>query len=72
MTDARQICDALGGRWYGGYGLTFCPVHENTRTPALSVKDGDDGKLLIYCHTGCDGADVLAALIAGLAFDGGR
>ena len=64
MTDARQICDVLGGRWHGSYGLAFCPVHENIRTPALSLKDGDDGKLLIHCFAGCSGADVLAALRA--------
>ena len=64
MTDARTITDALGGRWHGGYGLTYCPAHENTKTPALSLTDGDDGRLLVYCHTGCDGADVLAALRA--------
>jgi hypothetical protein len=62
--NARMICDALGGRWHGGYGLTFCPVHQNTRTPALSVKDGDGGKLLVHCFAGCDARDVLAALRA--------
>ena len=62
MTDARTICDALSGRWHGGYGLAFCPCHENTRTPALSLKDGDDDRLLVHCFAGCDGADVLAAL----------
>ncbi len=64
MTDARTICKALGGRWHGGYGLSFCPRHENTKTPALSIKDSDDGRLLVYCHAGCAGADVLAALRA--------
>ena len=64
MTDARQICDALGGHWHGGYGLAFCPVHANRRTPALSLKDGDDGKLLVHCFAGCTGVDVLAALRA--------
>jgi putative DNA primase/helicase len=64
MTDARTVCDALGGHWYGQYGRAFCPAHPNTKTPALSVKDGDDGKLLVYCHTGCGGVDVLAALRA--------
>ena len=64
MTGARTICDALGGRWHGGYGLTFCLVHENINTPALSVKDGDDGKLLVHCFAGCDGTDILAALRA--------
>lgn len=64
MSNAQTICAALGGRWHGGYGLAFCPVHENHRTPALSVRDGDDGKLLVFCHSGCDGVDVLAALRA--------
>jgi len=57
---ALAICKALGGR----SGLAFCPAHPNTRTPALSVKDGHDGKLLVHCFAGCSGADVLAALRA--------
>ena len=61
---AYSITTALGGRWHGNYGLAFCPCHENTRTPALSVQDGDDGKLLAHCFAGCDGVDVLAALRA--------
>ena len=64
MTDAREICDALGGHWHGSYGMAFCPAHENTRTPALSLKDGDDGRLLVHCFAGCTGSDVLAALRA--------
>ncbi len=62
--NARTLTAALSGRWHGGYGLAFCPAHPNTRTPALILKDGDDGKLLVYCFTGCDGTDVLAALRA--------
>ena len=46
--NAHAICDALGGRWHGSYGLAFCPVHKNTRTPALSLKDGDDGRLTAW------------------------
>ena len=64
MTDARMICDALGGHWHGHYGLAFCPAHPNTKTPALSLKDGHDGRLLFNCFTGCTGSDVLAALRA--------
>ncbi len=62
---ARAITEALpGGRWHSSYGTALCPGHENTRTPALSLTNSDDGKLLVYCHAGCDGADVLAALRA--------
>ena len=64
MTDARTITAALGGRWHGRSGLAYCPAHPNTKTPALSLKNGDDGKLLVHCFAGCDGADVLAALRA--------
>ncbi len=64
LTDAYSITTALGGRWHGGYGMALCPAHENIRTPALSVKDGDDGKLLVHCFAGCNGTDVLAALRA--------
>ena len=64
MTDARTITAALGGRWHGRYGLAFCPVHENKRTPALSITDSSDGKLLVHCFAGCSGVDVLAALRA--------
>ncbi len=61
---ARAICTALRGHWYGRYGLAFCPAHQNTRTPALSLTDGTDGKLLVHCHAGCSGTDVLMALRA--------
>jgi len=60
--DAREICKALSGHWHGSYGLAYCPAHQNTRTPALSLKDGRDGKLLVHCFAGCPGADVLAEL----------
>ena len=62
--NAGTICDALGGHWHGSYGIAYCPAHPNTKTPALSLKDGNDGKLLVHCFAGCDGADVLAALRA--------
>lgn len=36
MSDARTITAALGGKWYGRYGLAFCPARQNTVTPALA------------------------------------
>lgn len=38
-----------------------CPAHDDDR-PSLSVKAGDDGKVLFRCHAGCGFADVLEAL----------
>lgn len=62
MTDAERITRALRGRWHGRYGLAMCPSHANTRTPALSLKDGEDGRLLARCHAGCDFPSILDAL----------
>ena len=62
MTSAEAITRALRGRWYGRYGLAFCPAHDNARTPALRLAEGRDGRLLAKCSTGCDFRDVAAAL----------
>ena len=62
MLDVKQITKALGGTWHGHYGLAFCPAHANTRTPALSLTAGDNGRLLAYCHAGCDFRDIMSAL----------
>lgn len=37
-----------------------CPAHED-RVASLSVKQGDDGNLLAFCHAGCSFDDVIRA-----------
>ncbi len=61
-TDARQLTHALGGKWFGRYGLAFCPAHHNTDTPALSLSMGREGQLLAKCHAGCSFTDIISAL----------
>lgn len=61
-TSARTITRALNGHWHSRYGLCLCPAHANTRSPALSVSDGHEGKLLLRCHAGCDFLSILDAL----------
>ena len=63
--DAEQLTRYLKGRWYGSYGTARCPAHDD-HNPSLSIKDGDNGKLLLYCHAGCDYRDIVEAL-KGLA-----
>jgi hypothetical protein len=41
--------------------MARCPAHDD-RTPSLSIRNADDGKLLVHCHTGCDQERVIAAL----------
>ncbi len=59
--EAERITRALGGRWYGSYGMAFCPAHDNTRTPALSLREGRGGRLLAKCFNGCSFAEIIAA-----------
>ncbi|WP_191569514.1 DUF7146 domain-containing protein [Paracoccus yeei] len=59
---AVEIVKALRGRPSRNGGLCFCPAHANTRTPALSVTDGIDGRLLLHCHAGCDYPSIMDAL----------
>ncbi|KAB2734778.1 DUF7146 domain-containing protein [Brucella anthropi] len=62
MRDAKRITLGLRGHWHGHYGLCFCPAHANSHTPALSVSDSRNGKLLLRCHAGCRFSDILDAL----------
>jgi len=68
---AESIAKALGGRKAGGGWMARCPAHDD-RTPSLSIRDADDGKVLVRCHTGCDQMLVIAALRSlGLWPEGG-
>ena len=40
-----------------------CPAHDD-RDPSFSICDADDGKVLVYCHAGCDQERVITALRA--------
>lgn len=61
--DLQEVARALGGATRQGRGwVCFCPAHDNTRTPALSLDIGNNGGLLVSCHAGCSGVAVLDAL----------
>jgi hypothetical protein len=58
---AETIAEALGGRKAGGGWTARCPAHDD-RTPSLSIRDADDGKVLVCCHAGCNQEHVITAL----------
>lgn len=39
----------------------LCPVHGD-KTPSLSVKKGDDGRVLLHCFAGCCIGEIVAAM----------
>jgi len=61
--NARSITQNLAGRWHGQYGTAHCPAHDD-KDPSFSIRDGDDGSILVHCHAGCGQAAVVLALKA--------
>lgn len=53
-------------RRYGEGWIACCPSHDDKK-PSLSVKEADNGHLLIHCWGGCGAADVVAAMGLSLA-----
>jgi hypothetical protein len=41
--------------------LACCPAHDD-QSPSLSLREKDDGLILLHCFTGCEVGDILAAL----------
>ena len=39
-----------------------CPAHDGKTKDSLSVKEGDDGRVLVHCHGGCEQEAVCRAL----------
>lgn len=65
MSDARDLTQALGGKWYRKYGAAPCPVCQPERNKgqnALTLADGRNGRLVLDCKkSGCAFLDILAA-----------
>ena len=60
--NAAEIAAALKGKRAGSGGWTaLCPAHDD-HTPSLSIRDADDGKVLVRCRAGCGQQDVIKAL----------
>ena len=62
-TPVDRLLDRLdnGRRTGPGRWIARCPAHEDHR-PSLSVREGDDGRVLLYCFAGCGAIDVIEAL----------
>lgn len=59
--NAEGLARALGGRRSGRTWLACCPAHDD-REPSLAVRDGDDGRVLVHCHAGCEQKYVIDVL----------
>jgi putative DNA primase/helicase len=69
---AQHLAKALGGRKAGAAWMARCPAHDD-REPSLPITEGENGKMLVRCHAGCDQRDVIEALRSrGLCENAGR
>lgn len=57
-----QVLSRLSGvkKTQSGY-IASCPAHEDTH-PSLSIREAEDGRVLLHCWTGCRTQDVVAAI----------
>jgi energy-coupling factor transporter ATP-binding protein EcfA2 len=55
-----------GVRRSGDGHVALCPAHDD-RNPSLSVSTGDDGRILLHCHAGCQPASIVQALGLSMA-----
>lgn len=53
--------DDVRPSWDGESYTACCPAHDD-RNPSLSIREAEDGRVLVYCHAGCETQDVLAAI----------
>jgi putative DNA primase/helicase len=56
LSNLKKVKGAGHGKW-----SALCPAHDDKK-PSLSVGLGEDGKVLLHCHAGCDVKDIVAAI----------
>jgi hypothetical protein len=58
---AQELAQRLDAKRNGEGWKAKCPAHED-RTPSLSIKEGDDGRVLVRCFAGCALEDITRAM----------
>ena len=62
MSSTKKILDRLSGVKETSSGWSArCPAHED-RQASLSISEGQDGRVLLKCHAGCDHKKIVSAL----------
>ena len=57
-----QVLERLDGVRRSGKGFTArCPSHQD-KSPSLSITEGRDGRLLVYCFAGCEPDGIVNAI----------
>ena len=65
VIDELETQGLLVSSYFGENQMAHCPGPSHSggdQRPSLSVKEGDDGRALLYCHAGCTLIEVVNAL----------
>ena len=55
-----ERCDSVKPRGLDAW-IALCPAHED-KTPSLSVRKGEDNRILLHCHAGCDVEEIVESM----------
>ena len=61
LSGCRKVKQTGPSNW-----IATCPAHED-RSPSMTVREFDDGRVLLHCFAGCSVESILGAL--GLKWD---
>ena len=63
MNPINLLLDRLENVKQNGEGYRVaCPAHEGKSRSTLSIKEADDGRVLLHCFAGCSALDVVHSL----------
>lgn len=60
MLPPVEFAEMLGAKKTSSGWQANCPAHDDS-TASLSIAEGDDGRLLVHCHAGCEFHDIIEA-----------
>lgn len=64
-----EVLGRLEGVRRSGEGYAaFCPAHDDTKRPSLTVSETEDKRILAFCHKGCTFREILDALDLTVSF----
>ena len=63
--NAAEIARNLHGRKMPSGWMARCPAHDD-HDPSLSLKDADNGRILVKCHAGCPQAAVVGRRVLAI------
>lgn len=61
LSRLERVKQSGSGNW-----IARCPAHAD-KNPSMTIREADDGRVLIHCFTGCTPEEILSAV--GLSFD---